>query len=378
MTNKINIRFQYSATLGGTLLILATSLISACSPAPANRVLQDTTLRSIVPGYQQFAESSSQLSRAASQFCAAPVQNSEELSTLRDAWRHTALSWAAVQNLQFGPLLEDNQAWKIQFWPDKKNLIARKVESLLRSDSPLDREKIDKASVVVQGLSSLEYLLFDSSAGQIQRYQDKTSHRRCDMLTAVSQHLQGVASGLYDAWRSDDGDYTSHFTHTGKDNPEYPDDSVAMANLVDSLVAGVELIERDKLARPLGLDNDSGQAQVYLLEWWRSQYSKEMIIANLIALQTLFRAGDGYGLDDYLSGQKQHSDLSLAIDEGFVRAINSAHNQPGSLFIAATSPEHRPKLEALYSDIRTLANLLKNELPEALGISLGFNSKDGD
>lgn len=193
----------------------------------------------------------------------------------------------------------------------------------------------------------------------------------------MSGHLYGVAKGLYDAWRPESGNYLQAFTKTGPDNAEYPDDNVALANLLDTLVAGVELIKRDKFERPLGLTSSDGQAQIYLLEWWRSQYSREAITANLMALKTVFTAASGYGLDDYLSDVKQRSDLSAQIQQHFDSSLSAANAIPNSLFSSA-EPRKQAELIAFQNEITTLLSLLKSDLPTALGISLGFNAKDGD
>jgi predicted lipoprotein len=360
-------------TLG---LATAMGLIVACSPpSPTSKVLTDTSTLAILPAYQLFSQNSQQLADTVDNFCGAP--NAEQFNMVRAAWRVNVDSWSAVQNLQFGPLLIDNQAWKIQFWPDKKNLIARKVEGLVRTGEALDVKRIDDASVVVQGLSALEYLLFDSKFGVLERYTDEQGIRRCELLSAVSTHLQGVASGLFNDWRPEVGNYLEIFTQTGEHNAEYPDDSVAMANLLGTLVEGVELIKRDKFERPLGLASSDSQAQIYLLEWWRSQYSKSAIISNLTALKTIFLAADGYGLDDYLLNAKERGDLSSQIQQRFDSSIAAANAMPNSLF-ASAEPYSQEKLIAFQKEINQLLVILKTELPEALGINLGFNAKDGD
>lgn len=357
-------------------LITVLVLLAACSPPPpSSKVLIDTSTLAILPAYQLFSQTSQQLKITADNFCQTP--NAEQFDLVRAAWRANVDSWSGVQNLQFGPLLVDNQAWKIQFWPDKKNLIARKVESLLRTGEALNVKRIDDASVVVQGLSSLEYLLFDSKFGVLDRYTGEQGSRRCELLSAVSSHLHSVASGLFNDWRPELGNYLATFTQTGEHNPEYPDDSVAMANLLGTLVEGVELIKRDKFERPLGLASSGAQPQIYLLEWWRSEYSKDAIIANLKALKTLFVAADGYGLDDYLLNVKNRGDLSTQIQQHIDKSIAAASAMPNSLF-GSVEPRSQIELVNFQKAISELLALLKSDLPDALGISLGFNAKDGD
>ncbi|CAA0087558.1 Uncharacterised protein [Zhongshania aliphaticivorans] len=362
---------------------LSIIAVAACSPPPSSKILLDATASGIVDNYQSLSLASQSLATAAETFCQAPNDNSK-YEQLQSHWKSTTERWSAVQNIQFGPLMIDNQAWKIQFWPDKKNLIARKVEALLKTEEPLTLERVDDASVVVQGLSSLEYLLFDSKAGQQTRYSEPQGQRRCELLVAVTSHLQAVANGLYNDWHAEGGNYLATFTSTGEKNPEFPDDNVAIAYLLDTLVSGIELIKRDKLENPLAITTSNNtqsrapQTQIYQLEWWRSQYSKEAIIINLKTLEHIFNGGEAYGIDDYLNEAKQQGPLSEKIKQGFEKSIAAASAIDNSLFSIANIPEQRPSLLTLHNELAKLLALLRNELPAALGVSLGFNSKDGD
>ncbi|MBW2941649.1 imelysin family protein [Zhongshania aquimaris] len=366
--------------------IIGASLaaMSACSPPPSTKVLIDTATLSFLDSYKSFSIASQELATATAEYCQSP-NNAPQFELARTKWKDAAKQWSSIQNIQFGPLMVDNQAWKIQFWPDKKNLIARKVESLLKENGPITQQRVDEASVVVQGLSSLEYLLFDNKAGTPQRYIDELGQRRCELLVAVSEHLHTVSAELYNNWRIDGGNYLSTFSKTGDKNPEFPDDNVAIAYLLDTLVSGIELIKRDKLERPLGISGTGqetearpAQTQVYQLEWWRSQYSKDAIITNLIALKGIFNANEGYGIDDYLREVKQQGELSDNINKAFQQSIAAASAIDGSLFEIANKPERRQAILSLHAELTNLLALLRNDLPTVLGVSLGFNSKDGD
>lgn len=363
-------------TLFLTIPVLFTLALSACSPPPEEQLLEDTTRLSILPAYRDFVAASRQLREASTAFCGAVEKSTETYTALRGAWRNVATTWAGIQSLQFGPLLVDNQAWKIQFWPDRKNLVARKVEALIKEGEPLDVARVEKASVVVQGLSALEYLLFDDVAGQLGRYQDEAGQRRCDLLSATSAHLEGVAIFLHTAWQSDGGNYAATFSQPGKDNREYPEAKVAIGTLLDSLVYGLELIKRDKLEKPLGLA-ESG-TQVYLLEWWRARYSRAAIVANLSALHQLYSAGEGFGLDDYLQQVVDGADLANDIDQRFRQVIKQAGDIEGPLFDAPNAADTLAQAKALSEAITALEKSIKNGIPPLLGITLSFNSSDGD
>lgn len=354
--------------------LLSLAAITACTPPPQQRLLNDTANTSLLPAHRDFALASAQLYEASQRFCQAPDQAGLDAS--RERWRHSAVAWSALQFKGFGPLTSDNQSWKIQFWPDKKNLVARKLEALLTGEEVIDRELIAKRSVVIQGLSALEYLLFDAKAGQLAMYQGEPS-RRCAALTAIAAHQQQLSEQLHRDWLPEHGNYIATFTRPGADNPHYPDHQQAIASIVESLVAGAELIKRDKLERPLGLASDAGHQQRYLLEWWRSAFSREAIIGNLNAMQRLYLADQRYGLDDFLRGH-QHSALADQIIAAFEQAIAAAQAVEGSLFEAAGNPAQQAALDNLYTASQQLVTLLKNPLPEALGITLSFNGADGD
>lgn len=360
---------------GLLMSVLTALLLSACSPPPELKLLRDTTHLGIVPAYRSFAQHSAQLDTRSRTFCAASENKEAQFLALREAWRRAASSWAALQSLQFGPVLVDNQAWKIQFWPDRKNLVARKVEALLKEESDLDLARVAEASVVVQGLSALEYLLFDEGAGQLHDTQGDEGLRRCQLLQATSAHLQGVASGLLKAWQPEGDDYTSRFTKPGPENRDYPDSQIAIGKLLDSLVYGVELVKRDKLERPLGLAG--GSPQVYLLEWWRSRHSRQAIIATLNGLAQLYSGGGGFGLDDYLA-ESGNAELASQIEQQFSKTLALAQDIDGALFKVADEPATRQQAAALHEALVQLETLCKRQLPQALGISLGFNSSDGD
>ncbi len=353
------------------LLVLAT--VAACSPPPQQRLLNDTA-SSLLSTHRDFALASAQLYEASQRFCQAPDQAGFEAS--RERWRHSAVAWSALQFHSAGPLMADNTSWKIQFWPDRKNLVARKLEALLNSDAAIDRDSIAASSVVIQGLSALEYLLFDPKAGQLSRYQDQPS-RRCAALTAIALYQQQLSEQLHRDWLPEHGNYLATFTEPGADNPRYPDHRQAIASIVESLVTGAELIKRDKLERPLGLASSSDHAQVYLLEWWRSGFSRQAMIGNLNAMERLYLADQLYGLDDYLR-EHQHGALADQIISAFEHSIAAAQAVDGSLFDAATQPEQQAALTQLYQASLQLLSLLKNALPDALGITLSFNGADGD
>lgn len=376
-------------------ILSSTALLCACSePAPEQQLVSAVANNVILPFHQRFADSTRSLQTASSTFCA--DKSAAHWKNLRRQWQLAMQDWQAVQTIQFGPVMEGNQNWKIQFWPDRHNLIRKKTNALLKSDDEITVARVDKASVVIQGLSAMEFLLFDSEGGQLQHYTaaDKfgiSGERRCQLLLAVSSHSQNVAGDILEAWMPAGGNYLQRFSQPGIDNEEFPDSTSSIAALVDTLVASVELSKRDRLAAPLGYRGDSDQAanpRPYMAEAWRSRSSLNLLEANLRAAQQLFSGAEGsnlndaglnsYGIDDYLITQTEHKALAETITTLFKDVIQQIQNIDNSLFESVTDPQAAQQLASLYQQMTTLTKTLKHQLPPALGVTLGFNANDGD
>src|SRR5690606_37310335 len=122
-------------------------LLGACAPAePFGAASQALTDNVLLPAYTQWAESDRRLAASATAFCA----GEQTLDEARAAFVEAQRSWAGLQPLMVGPLAEGNRAWQVQFWPDKKNLVARQVGALLDSKPQLTQADLENASVVVQ------------------------------------------------------------------------------------------------------------------------------------------------------------------------------------------------------------------------------------
>ena len=117
-------------------------------------------------------------------------QGKETLDTARADYLHAQKAWAELQPLLIGPLAEGNRSWQVQFWPDKKNLVGRQVEQLVIAQPQIDAAALAKSSVVVQGLSAYEYILFDS---KIDLADEATKARYCPLLSALGERQNQLA-----------------------------------------------------------------------------------------------------------------------------------------------------------------------------------------
>lgn len=354
-----------------SLLIL---LQTGCGRSPEITVLADTGRHVIIPLHERFLAESLSLAQNASDFCEQGIRTQKDLVALQGRWIGAMNAWEGIQHIQFGPVTEDNQAWKVQFWPDRKNLIARKTEQFVHRDEAITLPALREASVVIQGLSAMEYLLYDKPAEALI---SGVPLHYCEHLVAAAANVHQVAEFLYQSWHPTGDDYLSRWSKPGPDNLDYPDQNATIATIIETIVYGLERIKRDKLERPLGLASDSAQANTYLLEWWRSQQSREAILVNLHSLQMLYSAAEGSGLAE-LVAKRGGSALSDRVSTLLDRAISETAAIEGSLFAAHAEPGTQANVAKLYDTLTELLGLFKRDIPETLAISLGFNANDGD
>lgn len=347
-----------------SLAVLGLAL-SACTAAdPRQQVATALTDGVLLPAYSAWAETDRQLASSGQAFCS----GEQNLAEARQAFLGAQSAWAGLQPLLVGPMAEGNRAWQVQFWPDKKNLVARQVTALLASSPQLSAADLDKSSVVVQGLTAYEYLLYDADID----LNDATQKARyCPLLTAIGQHQQQLAADALGLWQADEGmaAQLKHFP-----NARYADANEAVTELLRAQVSALEVMKK-KLGTPLGRQS-KGQPQPYQAEAWRSNSS----LANLAdALASAERSWHGAAQDGFqaLLGDQQQ-ELKRRIDDAFsaTRQQLAALQRPLGELLGDEAG--RAELNALYDSLGALHRLHESELAKALGIQLGFNAHDGD
>jgi predicted lipoprotein len=347
-----------------TAALLALAL-SACSPSdPLQQTSSALASGVLLPTYNHWLSANQQLASSSQTFCA----GSSDLAAMRQTWLSAQSAWSALQPMLLGPLSEGNRAWQVQFWPDKKNLVARQVENLLQSNPVPTPADLDQASVVVQGLSASEYLLFDSA---IDLNQSTQKTRYCPLLIAIGAHQQTLASDILSQWQSSDGMLAQLQSFP---NTRYADSKEAITDVLRIQVTGLEGMKK-KLGTPLGRQS-KGLPQPFQAESWRSNASLGNLSATLNAGEQLWLGSHADGLRNLL-GSPYH-ELASRIDIAYQDSRKQLAAQQQPLNQLLSDEAGRQQLNALYESLNTLHRLHETELAKALGIQLGFNANDGD
>jgi predicted lipoprotein len=346
-------------------LALLSLTLTACSPSdPQQQVSRALTDGVLLPIYSAWSEADRQLAASAQAFCT----DQQNLTEARLAFNTAQSAWAALQPALLGPLAEGNRAWQVQFWPDKKNLVARQVEALINNKPTLTPADLDKSSVVVQGLTAYEYLLFDPA---IDLSQAEQKARYCPLMVAIGEHQQVLAADVLASWQSADGMAAQLKNFP---NARYAEAPEAVAELLRTQVSAIDGLKK-KLGTPMGRQS-KGLPQPYQAEAWRSQASLSNLGASLASAERIWLGAKQDGIQALLSNEQ--SELK--------ERINAAYNDTRQRLAAAQRPlgellsdeAGRAELSALYDSLNTLHRLHEAELAKTLGIQLGFNAHDGD
>ncbi|MCQ4346001.1 imelysin [Pseudomonas stutzeri] len=349
------------------LSLAALAVLAGCSngepPKPkvepfaaASAALTDAVL---LPAYTRWIDSDRQLADSARAFCA----GEQDLAAARQAYLEAHRSWAALQPLAIGPLGEGNLAWQVQFWPDKKNLVARQVNALLDRTPQLRQADLEKASVVVQGLTAYEYLLFDPDIDLSDLEQKR---RYCPLLVSIGSHQQALAAGVLAGWLGEQGLAAQLKSFP---NARYAEGREAVAELLRAQVGALDGLKR-KLNTPLPLGGKPPQP--YQAEAWRSGASLELIDASLASAEAQWREG----VRELLG--KEQADLATRIDAAYSETRQRLKALGRPLGDLLGDEPGRTALVQLYDSLNGLHRLHEGELARALDIQLGFNAHDGD
>lgn len=341
---------RWAALLVGAGMLVAVNAALADSPGEARSHWH----QAIAADYQALAQQASALERQVGAAC--DDESPWQPESLRQQWEATFLAWQAVRYVDFGPIEQSSRAWQIQFWPDRKNLVARKAGLWLQGDPTPTIDRIAADSVAIQGLPALEYLLFDPKIAP--QPGQAPAAMTCQLMVAVAGNLAKVTGSLEADWAA----FKPHFLATESYNTA----------VVTAAMTGLEVLQNRRLAEPMGLGGNE-RRNAYLADAWRSGQSLAGLEASIAGMkhtflpgvEVLLAAAGEQALHDQLAGQ---IDATLA-------AFTSLPAAMGPLLDDANGYR---QLQALYIEVSQLYQLLTGQVAPALGVVRGFNSSDGD
>ena len=341
-------RFVLALTL--VLACLAVALVFALLRDTRLVALEDTVDTVIRPTYIAFRDAAAEQATAWRSFCKAP--DDAGFQTLRDRYMGTADAWSAAEIIPFGASSGDFRVERISYWPERRNATTKGLAALLAKSGTddLTPDGIREMSVAVQGLPAIERLLFDVDAS-VEAFAGRTEkgQRRCAVGTAVAANVAILADEIAKIWEA----------------YEIRDGENLSIRIATDLLMSFDNITRTKLKPVLG--EDIGKARPQVAEGWRSGRMARAIVINLESGGRLFRA------------LASRSDVSELTFPGHLdTALRLSKAMPPDAHLWAADAKRRRDLVLLDDEVASASHSLRDELPRILGVTLGFNSNDGD
>jgi predicted lipoprotein len=329
-------------------------------PARDNRVAILRTARAfIIPRYEALSDAARAQRKAWSAFCASPREGS--FGSLQAAYQNAADAWSGIEFVLYGPVGADFRSERMAHWPERKNAVGRALTGLLsrpgRDD--LTPERFVQVSAAAQGLTAVERLLYEKDAARLAADTSEAGLRRCALGQAIAAGLERNATSVLEEWRRPGGTLAKL---------EAGDAGVldeAATRLATDTVTLFEIIDDQKLGAVMGKNPDDVHAS--LAEGWRSGRSMRAIAVNLEAAEAMATA-----LLD------RNDDANASLFYGLRTARDAAAALPPDIGAGAEDPRRRRNLVFLRDAVHSLREVAGFTLPASLGITMGFNSRDGD
>lgn len=324
----------------------------------------------IVPGYRDLSVKCGGLRAALEDLARAPAR--ESLEKARHAWTEALLACRRIQWLQSGPIAEHEYIAAFYF----AKVLPRRMDEILKSSRPVDEPGLAEIGAAAKGMFALEYLLFDRRTGgsnhtaaAFQRVLDSFAGaegaRRGEYALTLARDLEVKAGRLVADWAAP-GDQGA--------GPRFVAGGQASLNrLVNEVAQAIEQVAEERISFVLHLPRPVSR-QFDRVEGSASGTSRRSAGAMVEGVAKLFSGPAGGGLGDYLG--RRNAPLAERIRRELGSAVAAVESIGAPLEEAV--PSDPGATEKAYEKLHGLEVLFKADLASALGVTITFNSNDGD
>lgn len=351
--------------------ILAAALIAAL-PALADdeHGFSDAVLSvidsAVRPGFIEYSTKTAALVPAIEALCEQPSKQTLGASHL--AFAETLAAWSRIEFIRFGPTIVDNRLERTLFWPDPKGIGLRQVQALLADEAAdaIDAHSLANKSVALQGLAALEFVLHGTGADELSA---GDSSYRCAYGIAIAKNLNGIAAEMADEWAGDG----LAILNPGPDNSAYRDHNEALLEIVQSLTTGYEAVGQYKLRAMLGDNLEKARPRRAVFR--RSQQTVAVLRENIAGLERLWETAR---FDDLLVARGGDTRTIGSIEFEMANSNRALADLSEPVEETAKSEDGWGTLNYLSITMVSLRSAVGDRLAAELGLTLGFNSMDGD
>jgi predicted lipoprotein len=336
------------------LALLLPTAATASDPAAVALAFADNFA---IPRFEAVAKAAHAQEKAWSRSCTGKNRTTAE--PLRAAYNAVADAWAMVEFVRIGPAAVALRAERFNWWLDRTDATGKAMATLLASDPrDLTVEKLAAGSVAGQGLPVIERLIYPSS--EAAKLSGPDGARRCGVGLAVAREQSRIADDIVADWSGPSGARAA-LASNARWNVSFADGKEAASVMMTDLVAGLETLKDLKVA--MLFHDVKNENAPRLAEAVRSGRTVRDISMNLAAIReglTIFMAS---------APVAEKAQLDTAFDDAEKKLDAFAH---------APVAERQGAVIRTLAAFTTLSQTAMTVLPQATGLTLGFNMLDGD
>jgi predicted lipoprotein len=352
-------------------LALTLFFISGCTEESSNgtsssefdrsAMLENMADNVIMPAYTALNIEVQALNNAASDFSFAP--DAQKLSALREQWLRSAEQWQNCNAFNFGPA-SDTQGTLLEnigTFPADIESIEGYISAVDTSLANFNRDS--------RGFYGMEYLIFGNGISDdeiLTAFAENTN--RAAYLRAVSGDISERVAETELGWT----DYRISFIEN-----DGTDVGSSVSMLYNEFVKSYESIKNFKLGLPLGLRAGQTDIAPELVEARFSGHSRELMRIHLAAIEEIYSGKNGIGFDDYLRSTEGGEALAGSIDAQVSLWDEKFTAVPSGSLAETIRTNPKPVIE-LHTELQKGTRFFKSDMSSLLGISITFNSGDGD
>ncbi|MCJ8275705.1 MAG: hypothetical protein HRT44_04425 [Bdellovibrionales bacterium] len=283
------------------------------------------------------------------------VQLSKQLKVSFD---RLMAKWQRQAVISLKPTQLNKYKSSIQFYPDTKGRIKKKLIEYLREQDSIDVDFLKGTVFYSAGLSALEMLLYDESES-FQTIALENTKVFCGLVINIPLHL--VDKQL--EYEKELDKYLGQISQV-----EIEED------LLNTLIFSLEEIKKLKLSRPINVE--TSLVKVKRFESYRSQNTKNNLINNFLAQKALLDLVYQPWLLE-LETQTANSTYDL-VNLGYERVLDDLGSLERPLSDLTAEHSDYENMVRLSNNTTALIQVLKRQMAPQLDISLQFNGADGD
>jgi len=330
------------------------------APPSREAVLTALVHEIVVHDVEAVVKTSNELASAVATLGSTP--SLETLSGARTALVQNLLAWKQAQSFRNGPMVETNAFVRTLFWPQR----AAAIDVVLGGTGTLDDAFVAALGVDARGVYALEYLLYplasDDSA-TLALFRGDAAQRRNDLCRALAVSIARYATDTGKAL----GDGTAYAARFAKGV------QISLSILVNQMISNIESLSAHRIQAVLDRDQ-RGTLLAKDVEGSPSGTSHRIALAVLEGNARVFRGGKSGGLFELTHATAPA--IADRVTERYAAAVAAVRALSGPLERIVKT--NRKELTDAATAVKALELALKVDLASALGVTITFQTGDGD